>query len=151
MSAAPNGTGFLITKRLLRATDGRLRPALVFELPGSAWGGARAVIAALVDSLPIVPGSAERRQVTDAALSPDGRLLAVRTYAQVFVFRTDSATGRVNGATPPSVCNLASVGRSRGEGIAWFARGGTLLLTSEGRRSPMVAVNCPMPAADRTP
>ena len=148
MYAAPNGNVFLITKRLLKAPDGRQRPALVFELPASAWGNSSApVVAARVDSLPIVPGSASRRQITDAALSPDGRLLAVRTYAQIFVFRTDSTTGRVSHAIPPSVCNLASLGRWQGEGIAWFGRGETLVLTSEGRSSPMFAVDCPMPAA----
>jgi hypothetical protein len=151
MYVAPNGNVLLITKRLIKAHDGRRRPALVFEIPASAWGSTTApVVAALVDSLPIVPGSAPRRQITDAALSPDGRRLAVRTYAQVFVFRTDSATGRVDGATPPSVCNLAPLGRSQGEGIAWLGLG-DLVLTSEGRQSPMVALTCPMPAARTTP
>ena len=52
--------------------------------------GARRVSrrAALVDSLPIVPGSAPLRLITDAALSPDAKHLAVRTYAQLFVFAT---------------------------------------------------------------
>jgi hypothetical protein len=151
MYVAPNGNVFLITKRLLRAPDGRRRPALVFELPASAWGSTTApIVAALVDSLPIVPGSAQRRQITDAALSPDGRRLAVRTYVQVFVFRTDSATGRVDGATPPSVCNLAPLGRAQGEGIAWLGRG-EMVLTAEGRQSPMIVLTCPMPAARTTP
>jgi len=148
MYVAPNGSVFLITKRQLKAGDGHRRPALVFELPASAWGSSNLpVIAGRVDSLPIVPGSASRRQVTDAALSPDGRLLAVRTYGQVFVFSTDSSTGRVNRDVPPSVCNLESLGRWQGEGIAWFGRGATLVLTSEGRTSPMFAVDCPMPTA----
>jgi len=71
----------------------------------------------------------------------------VRTYGQVFVFSTDSSTGRVNRDVPPSVCNLESLGRWQGEGIAWFGRGATLVLTSEGRTSPMFAVDCPMPTA----
>jgi hypothetical protein len=146
MYVAPNGSTFLITKRRLAAPGRRLRPSLVFELEASAWGNASApVVAELVDSLTIVPGSAPRRQVTDAALSADGRLLAVRTYTQLFVFATDSATGRVDGAIPPSACNLASLGRWQGEGVAWSGRSGKLLLTSEGRRSPMFVVECPMP------
>jgi len=149
MYVAPNGDTFLITKRRLVGPDRRLRPSLVFHLPAAAWGGAsQPVVAALVDSLPIVPGSASRRQVTDAALSPDGRRLAVRTYGQVFVFVTDSATGRVRGAIPPSVCNIVSLGRWQGEGVAWFGRTDKLLLTSEGRRSTMFAVECPMPRTD---
>src|SRR5688500_11017219 len=59
MYVAPNGDTFLITKRRLVGPDRRLRPSLVFHLPAAAWGGAsQPVVAALVDSLPIVPGSA---------------------------------------------------------------------------------------------
>jgi hypothetical protein len=83
MYVAPNGDTFLITKRQLRDATRRRRPALVFMLPAAAWNANTPVVATLVDSLPIVPGSAPRRQITDAALSPDGRRLAVRTYAEV--------------------------------------------------------------------
>ena len=122
--------------------------ALVFELPHGVWGNAGTLpTAALVDSLPIVPGSGPRRLITDAALSPNGRLLAVRTYTQIFVFAADSATGRVDHRTPPAVCNLVPLGRSQGEGIAWYGRNDRLVVTSEGRAAPMVALNCPLPAA----
>jgi len=144
MYVAPNGDTYLITKRRLVARGNRLRPALVFRLAAAAWGRDTAV-AELVDSLSIVPGSARDRQVTDAALSPDGHWLAVRTYAQAYVFAVDSATARVRGAISPSVCNLTSLGRWQGEGITWFGRSGKLLLTSEGQRSPMFAIDCPMP------
>jgi len=147
MYVAPNGDVFLITKRRLVSPRNRLRPALVFRLAAAEWGGDTAV-AELVDSLPIVPGSAPNRQITDASLSPGGRWLLVRTYTQVYVFATDSATGRVRGAIPPAVCNIASLGRSQGEGITWFGRSGKLLLTNEGRRSPMFAIDCPMPRSD---
>jgi hypothetical protein len=120
----------------------------VFRIPASAWRSRADAIAVLVDSLPIVPGSASGRQITDAALSPDARRLAVRTYTQVYVFATDSTTGRVRGAVPPSVCNVASLGRLQGEGVTWFGRSGKLLLTSEGRTSPMFAVDCPMPRTE---
>jgi len=147
MYVAPNGDVYLITKRRLVSPANRLRPALVFRLAADAWGRDTAV-AELVDSLSIVPGSAPDRQVTDASLSPAGHWLAVRTYTQVYVFATDSATGRVRGAISPSVCNIASLGRWQGEGITWFGRSGKLLLTSEGRRSPMFAIDCPMPRSD---
>ena len=148
MYVVPNGDTYLITKRRLRGPDRRLRPALVFRIPGSAWADAATAVAELVDSLPIVPGSAPMRQITDAALSPDGHWLAVRTYAQVYVFAADSSTGRVRGAIPPSVCNVVSLGRWQGEGIAWFGRSGKLLLTSEGRRSPIFAIDCPIPRSE---
>jgi hypothetical protein len=148
MYVAPNGSAFLITKRPLRDPDKNRRQALVFELPHNVWRDAGTLTtAALVDSLPIVPGSGSRRLITDAALSPNGRLLAVRTYTQIFVFVTDSATGRVDHRTPPAVCNLAPLGRSQGEGIAWYGRDDRLVVSSEGRTSPMFAFDCPMPAA----
>lgn len=148
MYVAPNGNTFLITKRRLRSADGQPRPALVFELPASAWGSAISpVVADLVDSLPIVPGSADRRQITDAALSQDGRRLAVRTYGQIFTFATDSATGRVDHGNAPGVCDLAALGRWQGEGVTWYGRGERLVLSSEGRNSPLFAVDCPLPRA----
>jgi hypothetical protein len=145
MYVAPNGNTFLITKRLLRDAAGTPRPALVFELPADAWGRRDTVTANVVDSLPIVPGSAPLRFITDASLSADGRVLAVRTYAQVYTFATDSVTGRVRGAIPPGVCNIVAMDVWPGEGITWFGRSTKLLLTSEGRDSPMQVVDCPMP------
>jgi hypothetical protein len=148
MYVAPNGDTFLITKRRLLAPDRHARPSLVFRLAAAAWTTGTPAVAELVDSLPIVPGSAPMRQITDAALSPDGRLLAVRTYAQIYVFATDSSTGRVRGAISPSVCNIVSLGRWQGEGVAWFGRSAKLLLTSEGQGSPMFVVDCPMPRSE---
>ena len=145
MYVAPNGDTFLISKRELRNEAGRRRPALVYMLPASAWTSDTAVVATLVDSLPIVPGSAPMRQITDAALSPDRHHLAVRTYAQVYIFATDSTTGRVNHAVPPAMCNIVAFDRWPGEGVAWFGRSGRVLLTSEGRDSPLISIACPLP------
>ena len=145
MYVAPNGDTYVITKRRLVDAQRRARPSLVFRVPAQAWSQNAVAVAELVDSLPIVPGSAPMRQITDAALSPDARHLAVRTYAQVYVFATDSATGRIRGAIPPAVCNIIALDRWPGEGIAWFGRTGKLVLTSEGRASPMNVVDCPMP------
>jgi hypothetical protein len=145
MYVAPNGDTFLITKRPRLDAAGRRRPALVFRLAADAWTGNGPVEAELVDSLPIVPGSAPMRLITDASLSLDARNLAVRTYAQIYTFATDSLTGRVRGAIPSGVCNIIALDRWPGEGITWFGRSGKLLLTSEGRDSPMQVVECPLP------
>ena len=145
MYVAPNGDAFLISKRPLRARDRGLRPSLVYRLPASAWGSAAQVVAQLVDSLSIVPGSAPLRVVTDASLSPNGRRLAVRTYGQVFVYATDSATGRVDHSVAPSVCNIVPLGEEQGEGITWIDDGGRFVFTSEGGSSPLVLANCPIP------
>jgi len=148
MYVAPNGDVLLITKRPLSDPVRRLRPALMFRLPAAAWN-AKAVVAERIDSLPIVPGSAVLRLVTDASLSPDARHLAVRTYAQVYVFATDPTTGRVNHAVPPAICNIASLGEQQGEGITWASNDGRLVFTSEGTTVPIHLADCPLPDAKR--
>ena len=145
MYVAPNGDTFLITKRPRVGADGRRPPALVLRRAADAWTRTTPVLAELVDSLPIVPGSAPLRVITDASLSPDAHTLAVRTYAQVYTFAADSLTGRVHGAIPPGVCNIIALDVWPGEGVTWFGRSEKLLLTSEGRESPMQVVDCPMP------
>ena len=145
---APDASIYLITKRP-SATDIRpTRRALVFRLSAEAWSASSPQQAALVDSLPIVPGSAFARFITDASLSPDAKYLAVRTYTQVYIFATDSATGRVKPAIAPSVCNIASLEEAQGEGIAWLPTGHRLLLTSEGRGSPFRLATCQLPDSD---
>ena len=148
MYVPPNGFIYLITKRPRRDAARRLRPALVFELPADSWSKPSPVVAQLVDSLAVFPGSAPLRVITDAALSPDASVLAVRTYAQVYTFATDPATGRVIGAIPPAVCNVVALDVWPGEGVTWLGPSGKLLLTSEGRDAPMQVVDCPMPRRD---
>ena len=145
MYVAPNGDTFLISKRPSVATGGRLRPAFVFRIPAASWGASGRATAERVDSLEIIPGSAPLRVITDAALSPDGKHLAVRTYMQVYVFATDSTTGRVDHQIAPSVCNIVSLGEAQGEGITWADDTGRLVLTSEGRDSPLELATCPLP------
>lgn len=145
MYVAPNGDTFLISKRPSVGVGGRLRPALVFRLAAAAWKSSGRAQAERIDSLEIVPGSAPLRVITDAALSPNGRYLAARTYMQVYVFATDSGTGRVDHRVPPSVCNIVSLGEAQGEGITWADDDGRLVLTSEGRDSPLELATCPVP------
>lgn len=145
MYVAPNGDIELITKRPAAGGAGRLRPALVFSIGAGAWREKGFATAVLVDSLPIVPGSAPLRLITDAALSPDAKHLAVRTYAQVYVFATDQATGLVNHAIAPSVCNIVPLGEPQGEGVTWADSRGRLVFTSEGRGVPLHLATCPLP------
>jgi len=146
MYVAPDASIYLITKRPAAAdVDRPTRRALVFRLPAGAWSSSSVQEAELVDSLPIIPGSAFARFITDAALSSDAKYLAVRTYTQVYVFATDPATGRVNGDVAPAVCNIASFEETQGEGIAWLADSHRLLFTSEGRGSAFRLANCPLP------
>lgn len=143
MYVAPDRSVNLITKRPLRTLLRHRRPSLVFTIPAGAWRG-RATIAHRADSLGIVPGSAPNRVITDASLSADGRLLAVRTYWQVYIFAVDSITGRVAGFLPRAVCNIAGLGERQGEGISWYLDSRQLLLSSEGRSQPLRIVDCPI-------
>jgi hypothetical protein len=145
MYVAANGDVFLITKRALRAFAVRLRQALIFRIPANAWKAGAPVVAQLIDSLPVVPGSAPLRTITDASLSRDGRHLAVRTYSQVYVFATDSLTGAVNHAINPAVCNVVSLGEPQGEGVTWANNDGRLVFSSEGHDAPLHLANCPLP------
>ena len=151
MYVGPGGTIYLITKRPRLDRHRRQRPSLVFALDPAAWLRPDSVaVARLIDSLPIVPGSAPGRLVTDAALAPDGRHVAVRTYGEVFVFAADSGSGRIRMDVPPSVCSVMELGERQGEGVTWLDSSGRLLLMSEGRREPLHVYACPLPPARGT-
>jgi hypothetical protein len=145
MYVAPAGDVYLITKRPSRSGAFRLRHALVFRVPSSAWSTGRAAVAQLVDSLSIVPGSAPFRTITDASLAPDGRHLAVRTYSQLYVYAVDSTSGRVDASIAPSICNLVALDEAQGEGLAWLAAGGRFAFSSEGKGQPLRLASCPPP------
>jgi hypothetical protein len=145
MYVPANGDVVLITKRPLFDAARRLRPALVFRLPRSAWNSTAVGVAQLVDSLAIVPGSSPLRLITDASLAPDGRHLAVRTYTQVYIFATDAVSGAVSRAVPASVCNVTSLGEPQGEGVTWADSRGRLVFTSEGVHQPLRLATCPVP------
>lgn len=140
-----DGTTYLITKRALKGASGALRPALVFAVPATAWAQRDTATATLVDSLPIVPGSSILRNISDASLSFDAQYLAVRTYGQVYVFATDTTTGRVLHDLAPAVCNIEKVESQHGEGVSWFGTTRQLLVSSEGRNAPMHRITCPLP------
>lgn len=141
MYVAPDGAVVLISKRPLRDRAGRLRPALVFRLSADAWTRSDTAIAVMIDSLPIVPGSASMRTITDAALSADGRRLAVRTYGELFLLGIDSATALPRYESPLSTCDVRDVDQLVGEGVTWLdAR--RVLLTGEGRGTAVYVVDC---------
>jgi hypothetical protein len=146
MYVARDGSILLITKRRLLDEQRRPRPALIFRIPATAWDSSGMVIASLVDSLPLVPGSAEGRQVTDASLSMDGKLLAVRTYSEAFVYAVDSASGLPRRDVVPGTCRIDWLRQRQGVGIGWWWDQRRLVLTSEGRNAPLYVVACPLPA-----
>jgi hypothetical protein len=147
MYVSADGAVHLITKRRLRDGAGRLRPALIYRIPATDWRANGVVTATLVDSLPIIPGAPNGRFVSDAALSPDGRRLAVRTYLEVYVFAVDSITGRPRSGVAPTTCAIVGLNEPQGEGIGWWWDRRRLLLTSEGRNAPLHVIECPLPSA----
>lgn len=110
---------------LLLVTKDRSDPAAVFGAPlDSITSGA---ILRRMAELPIAISMTRGRLVTGAAVSPDGRWLAVRTYISLHLFRF--AAGRFvpldgrNGLTLPVV-------ETQGEGIT-FEANDRVVLTSE--------------------
>jgi hypothetical protein len=106
-------------------TKGRSGPITMFRLPADGFGSRQVLTATLVQELPLRPDQGLGRWVTDAALAPDGRTVAVRTYTDVYLFPL-IPTGRLG---PPVACHAAGYGL-QGEGIVWLDQN-RLLLTSE--------------------
>jgi hypothetical protein len=150
MYVARDASIWLVSKRPLRRPDGTVRPALLHHLPASAWREAQPVLARVADSLPQLVPTSILAQVTDAALSPQGDLLAVRTYEALHLFAADPRTGRPQGPRLRR-CPLEALGEAQGEGIAWERESGTFLLSSEGGdesrgiASTLGRVTCPVP------
>jgi hypothetical protein len=126
-----DGTAYLISK-------GRGRVE-AYRVPPAAWSGGK-FLAEPAGALPIEAG-AFGALVTDAAVSPAGNLVAVRTYFAVFFFRlTPQRTLRPLGVG----CDTAGL-QLQGEGISWLSER-DLVLTSEsgfGRPGTLVVMRCP--------
>ncbi len=126
---------------LLIVSKGRTPPATVYSVPGSAIGQPWAT-ATLVDTLPIDLSAGLINQVTAAALSPSGSLLAVRTYTQILFL---DPTRGFTLAAPPCQIGLR---QPQGEALD-FLDERSIVLTSEaalGREGGLARVECPVGA-----
>ena len=132
----PDGAIVLITK-------GRSGSAVSFRIPARSWGSGRVVTAIEVDRLPIPVSMMTGRLVTDAAISPDWRRVAVRTYRDVYFFLRDP-DGHLRADPDRPRCDIA--GREpQGEGIDFWDQN-TLVLTSERAAFPagtITLLRCP--------
>lgn len=121
-------------------TKGRTGGVKLFRVAGSGFGRNQPAVAELVQVLPIVPDRNLGRWVTDAARSPDGRTIAVRTYTEIYLFPV-TGMGRLG---TPAGCNIAGL-EPQGEGIDWLDTE-RMVLTSEnypgGRPGPIHVVRC---------
>lgn len=119
------GTAFVVTK-------GRTGGVQLYRLSAAAFEAGRLALAEMVQLVPIKPGRGLGGSVTDAALSPDGRRVAIRTYSDVYFFPV-LPSGRLGDSV---VCSIAGL-EAQGEGIEWLDDR-RLVLTSEavGTRWP---------------
>jgi hypothetical protein len=106
-----------------KGRDGTVRH---YRVPASAWGRGAAVAEAL-DPLPIETDRDRGQLVTDAALSPDGERVAVRTYRSILFLELIPANGL---RSRDVACGITGL-ELQGEGIDWLDDA-TVVLTSEG-------------------
>jgi hypothetical protein len=109
----------------------------LYRVERSAWRTtdttSETVVATLVQTLEIHPSSEAGRLVTAGAVRLDGRVVALRTYTEVYLFYP-GVGGRLLAARDRP-CNIAGI-ESGGEAID-FLDDSTLVMTSEaGRRRP---------------
>jgi hypothetical protein len=126
----PNGDVQLVTK-------GRRGEIRQFRVPAGAWRIGRAVAQPMA-ILPIEVSQRLDRFVTGAGISPDGRLVAIRTYGEIYFFER----GRDGALTLPAVplaCNLGGID-IQGEGVGWIDAE-RLVLTSERALRPSGTVS----------
>lgn len=145
MYIAPDSAVLLLTKRPERRRDGSDRPARLYRVPVVAWRSTQTAVARLIDSIDYVPRAADASGwITDAALSdPDSagqRLLAVRTYREVLIYRTDSVSGVPRQQI--ARCALRQFKNRTGEGLTWLPDG-RLMFDAEGAQAKLHVGRCP--------
>jgi hypothetical protein len=127
---------------LYLVSKGRRGSVRLYRVPRNLWGADTVVTAALVQDLPITPVPTRGRLVTGAAIRPDGRLVAIRTYTDIYFFVPGQGGRLVAGKRRP--CGVAGLAL-QGEAVD-FLDDSTLVLTSETvarSRGAIHAVRCP--------
>lgn len=123
-------------------SKGRSGPIRVYRAPRQAWDADSIVTVERIQTLPIDPDPRAGRWVTGAAIRPDGRLVAVRTLHDVYLFAAGIA-GQLSPAARR--CPIARQ-EYQGEAVD-FLDDTTLVLTSEtgGRAAwgTIHTVRCP--------
>ena len=126
LAVEPSGRILIITKELLR-------PALVFRVPlrHTEQRPGEVDTLELVAPLDLVPSLPRLRLVTGAGVSPDGRLMVVRTYSSLHFFRLrgDSLPEPI---TPNTGLTIPVV-EPQGEGVAFIGSDRLALTTERGQ------------------
>jgi len=134
---------------LYLVSKGRSGSIGVYRVDRSQWsgsGGGVIATATRVQILDIRPDGGAGRWVTSAAIRADGRLVALRTYAEIYLFYP-GVGGRLTPARERA-CELGALDEpGGGEAIDFLhdSADGTLVVTSEARRraGTIHAVSCP--------
>ena len=127
---------------LYLVSKGRAGAVQLYRVPRTAWGGDTLVTVSPLQRLPITPFAAVGRLVTGAAIRPDGRLVAIRTYTEIYTL-VPGAGGRLTPSGWPA-CSITGL-EPQGEAID-FLDDSTFVLTSEADRrgrGSIHTVRCP--------
>ena len=133
---------YLVSKGATRGSAIR-----VYRVDAQSWRSDTITVATLVQTLDIRPKPVAGRVVTAGAIRPDGRIVALRTYIDIYLFYS-GVGGRLLPARKRP-CDVAGL-EIGGEAID-FLDDSTFVLTSEaGRKRPgtIDTVKCGLPRED---
>jgi hypothetical protein len=135
--ATAEGDLFVVTK-------GETGPVGLYRFPRPLRAGATVRL----ERIAILGAQAKRKdRITDAAASPDGRWIALRTRDAVMFHRTSELTAGRRG--DPLQFDVTGLGERQGEGIA-LGGGGAVYLAGEGggkkRSGTLARIDCALPS-----
>jgi hypothetical protein len=127
--ATSDGSLYIVTK-------GEGAPVSIYRVPALTAG----TVLSLQRIGTLTSETSKTNRITDAALSPDGTWVALRTNTRLLFYKTADVTSGSLGS--PKAFDLQALNEPQGEGIAW-ARDNILYLAGEGGRGGTLArVSC---------
>jgi hypothetical protein len=145
---APDGTPYIVTKEVLGAS-GVYRPSGPLVENGTVELAKATTVTFTLTGTPGGPvGRAGQLMVTGGAVSSDGRLVALRTYTDAYVWPLHGSD--VPAALAAKPARVALPEQPQGEAITFAADGHSLVVGSEGTPSDLLAVPLPAAAAPTT-
>jgi hypothetical protein len=87
---------------------------------------------------------------TGGSVAPNGQLLAIRTYTDIYVWRLGPG-GVPEALSHPAAWRIPAPPQPQGEGVAFGPNSARLLLSSEGPGSAVYAVRAPRIDPDSAP
>jgi hypothetical protein len=119
-------------------SKGRSGPMRVYRVDHKAWSAAKPgrpadpLVATVVQTLDIRPSQKNGRLITGATIRPDGRVVALRTYRDIYLFYPG-----VGGRLTPARERPCNADKATGGEAIDYLNDTTLVMTSEaGRRRP---------------